>query len=129
KFVHNVLDNKLPMTVALRPGLHVIGWCDIYRMPHDCQAHVGRLGLAVHADFRGQGLGQILLERTLRAALLVGFERVELIVFESNSRAIALYKKFGFEIEGSMRNAKKVNGQYENILLMSRLTPPVWKNN
>ena len=40
---------------------------------------------------------------------------------EDNKNAIALYKKIGFEIEGLMRDAMKVDGVYENTYLMALL--------
>ena len=36
-------------------------------------------------------------------------------------QAIALYKKFGFVTEGFQRNACKVDGEYENLILMGLL--------
>lgn len=123
RFVARLLHEKLPMYVAFIPGLRVVGWCDVYRLPHPCQYHVGRLGMGIHRNFREQGLGTILIERTLKAAALVGIERVELNVFCSNTRAINLYEKFGFQIEGHLRRARKQGTDYEDMLLMARLTP------
>ena len=40
---------------------------------------------------------------------------------ENNKGAIALYRQFGFEIEGVQRNAIFVDGIYENLILMAVL--------
>lgn len=61
------------------------------------------------------------MRRTLEAARAFGVHRVELTVREDNKNATALYKKIGFEIEGLMRAAMKVDGVYENTYLMSLL--------
>jgi hypothetical protein len=47
--------------------------------------------------------------------------RVELSVRENNASAIALYNRVGFEIEGLQRNATRVDGAYENMVLMAIL--------
>ena len=55
---------------------------------------------ALLPQFRGQGIGERLIRRTLAAARAFGLHRVELTVREDNTGAIELYKKIGFEIEG-----------------------------
>ena len=66
-------------------------------------AHVfGDLTVAVDAAAQGQGLGRRLFTELL-AAVQVRFpqvSRVELMVRESNGRAIALYEQLGFRQEG-----------------------------
>ena len=60
---------------------------------------------ALLPQFRRQGIGERLIRQTLAAARAFGLHRVELTVRENNAGAIALYKKFGFAIEGLQRNA------------------------
>ena len=99
----------------------VIGWCDISSFHRETMVHSGVLGLGVIAPYRHQGIGRALLERTLTQARTQGFTRIELTVRQSNQRAIALYKKIGFVIEGLHRKAVRINGQYENQLSMALL--------
>lgn len=46
--------------------------------------------------------------------------RVELEVFASNTAAIALYEKLGFVVEGRKSRARKVDGAYDDDLIMAR---------
>jgi ribosomal protein S18 acetylase RimI-like enzyme len=57
-------------------------------------------GLCVDASARGQGLGTALLNAICTEARLRGFPAVRLDVIDSNTRAIALYQRLGFHIEG-----------------------------
>ena len=84
-------------------------------------AHGGVLGIALLPEFRRQGIGARLIQQTLGAAQAFGLCRVELTVRENNAVAIELYKRVGFEIEGLQRNATKVDGVYENVVLMAIL--------
>jgi ribosomal protein S18 acetylase RimI-like enzyme len=84
-------------------------------------AHVGVLGMALLPEFRGQGLGERLMREALDAARVFGLHRVELTVREDNKNAIALYRKIGFEVEGLMREAIKVDGVCQNMALMGLL--------
>ena len=55
-----------------------------------------RIGIAVAAHARGQGLGQRLLERAIAFAREKGADYVNLFVDPANTRAIALYRRMGF---------------------------------
>ena len=49
--------------------------------------------------------------------------RVELSVFTDNARAIALYQRCGFEIEGTLWAYALRDGRYADVLTMARLHP------
>ena len=53
--------------------------------------------LAVAPDYQGRGLGSALLERALDLLARHGYDVVRLEVRESNERALALYRRYGFE--------------------------------
>jgi ribosomal protein S18 acetylase RimI-like enzyme len=119
-FVQNIISRGYPQFLALSVG-EVVGWCDVLPKTWPIYAHTGVLGVALLPPLRGQGVGRRLIARTLEAARAYGLSRVELTVRENNRNAIALYKKFGFETEGIKRNALKIDGRYENLVLMGLL--------
>ncbi|BCS34788.1 hypothetical protein TBR22_A40140 [Luteitalea sp. TBR-22] len=101
-------------------GERLVGWTDILPGPFEGLTHYGRLGMGVAADARGQGIGPALLQ----AALRLGFERfqrIELEVFASNTRAHRLYLRLGFVEEGRRRAARLIDGQADDILMMGML--------
>jgi len=99
----------------------IIGWCDIETSQREGFSHAGRLGMGILKDYRGQGLGSRLLEETLSVAKVRGLERVELDVYASNTPAISLYKKFNFQVEGQKHKARKLDGAYDDIIVMAIL--------
>ena len=120
EFVDNILSARFPMVVAFVPGPTVIGWCDIQPGRVPSRHHTGTMGLGVHKDFRRQGIGRLLADQALAAAHSLRLERVELEVYSSNEPAINLYLSLDFEEEGVKRRGRKVNGVYEDIILMVR---------
>jgi len=97
----------------------IIGWCDIEGNDHEGFSHSGKLGIGLLREYRGLGLGSKLLNKTLITAIERGLERVELDVYASNHNAINLYKNFNFKVEGQKRRARKLNGVYDDIIMMA----------
>jgi len=85
--------------------------------------HVASIGMAVRDDWQGKGVGTALMEAALDLAdNWLNLTRVELHVYVDNAPAIALYKKFGFDIEGTHRHFAFRNGEYIEGYSMARLT-------
>jgi RimJ/RimL family protein N-acetyltransferase len=120
KYVLDNIKQGHPQLVALAAG-EVIGWCDVVPKPRPIYAHSGVLGIGLLPQMRAKGIGIRLIRQTLAAARSFGFSRIELTVRENNQAAIALYEKVGFETEGLMRQAARVDGAYENVALMALL--------
>lgn len=120
-FVRDSVKNDAVQFVALA-GDQVVGWADIFPAWAQAIAHCGGLGMGVHPDFRGRGIGEQLLRACLDKAPHKGITRVELEVRADNSRAIALYERLGFVREGTKRQAMCFDGVYHDALLMSRLS-------
>ncbi len=78
--------------------------------------------MAVRDDWQGRGVGTALMEAALDLAdNWLGLTRVELTVYTDNAAGIALYEKFGFEIEGTHRRHAFRNGEYVDAYSMARL--------
>ena len=77
------------------------------------------LDLAVRRDLRGQGLASFLLQNFLDHVSHSDVRLIFLEVREFNTSAIALYKKFGFQITGRRPNYYRNPG--ESALLMNLL--------
>jgi len=69
--------------------------------------------------YRGQGYGKKLIDVSILAAKECGFERVELMVNRSNVSAIRFYEKIGFVQEGLKRKARKLDGVYDDVIVMA----------
>jgi diamine N-acetyltransferase len=73
---------------------------------------------------QGKGFGtqavRLLIEFCWRD---LNLHRISLTVFSDNSRAIASYKKSGFEFEGELREAAFISGSWRDLTVMSILNP------
>jgi RimJ/RimL family protein N-acetyltransferase len=120
RFVLGNLKHGTAQFVAL-DGERVVGWCDVTPKGHETLRHSGTLGMGVAAARRGQGIGTRLMAATLDAATANGLSRIELIVRADNTTAITLYRRFGFEMEGTLRRYMRVDGAWFDALLMAKI--------
>ena len=98
-------------------GLHPVG-------PQLRRRHAGVIGLAVAPHAQGRGVGHALMQTLCDYAdRWWGLLRVELTVFADNARAIALYRRHGFVMEGRLRGYAMREGAYCDVLTMARLHP------
>jgi ribosomal protein S18 acetylase RimI-like enzyme len=118
QFVLSHIESDMPQFVALL-GEEVIGWCDVSPMTWEGFAHCGRLGMGVHQDFRGQGIGTQLLAQAMQKSREKGLERIELEVYGSNESAIKFYERAGFVVEGVKKKGRKLDGEYDDLVQMA----------
>ncbi|MDO1584483.1 GNAT family N-acetyltransferase [Rhizobium oryzicola] len=86
------------------------------------RSHAGSIGMGVHDDYTGQGVGTALLAAALDLAdNWLNLRRIELTVYTDNDAAIGLYKKFGFKVEGTLRDFAFRDGEYVDAYTMARM--------
>jgi L-phenylalanine/L-methionine N-acetyltransferase len=86
--------------------------------------HAGDVGMSVHDDFHGRGIGTALMAALVDVAdNWLDLKRLELTVYVDNAPAIRLYRKFSFEVEGRRRGDTFRDGKYVDSFFMARLRP------
>lgn len=70
-------------------------------------SHKVEFGVCILKEFWGYRMGKSLLQQSIHWADENEIKKISLQVLETNEKAIQLYKKLGFEIEGILKNDKK----------------------
>ena len=84
--------------------------------------HVGTFGLIIKKEYRGEGIGKLLMELTLKEAKrLKNINIIHLGVFGDNELAFNLYKKMGFVVYGSLPKGVKHKDHYDSHIMMYKL--------
>lgn len=81
------------------------------------------LVIGVLAQASGRGIGTALLRRAMSWAAGHGLHRLELTVRADNERAVGLYRRLGFAVEGRRSQCLLVDGVFADELYMAMLVP------
>ena len=84
--------------------------------------HCGELGIVVAKKYHGQGIGSTIIQKLIDWAKANGTTtRIQLDTRKDNEYAVRLYKKFGFELEGCLKNETLLNGVYYDLYVMGMM--------
>lgn len=114
------IENLIAL-VAVHEG-RVVGYTATYKHTHPRLKGIGEMGIYIHQDFHSIGLGTVMTKRALGLAEEQGLHRIGLEVVEENRAAAALYKKMGFNGEGTRKDAYYgSDGEYHNLVMMGKI--------
>lgn len=101
-------------------GKHV-GICSMTGNEKQRLKHRASLSISIYQEYTRKGIGSVMFEKLIEIAKDSGKEQLELEVISTNEAALALYKKYGFEIYGEYENYMKYeDGTYVNCFWMMK---------
>jgi [ribosomal protein S18]-alanine N-acetyltransferase len=117
-----LLHARRPFPLSLLPGrspstpnpnlASIVGFSGLWLMLDE--AHITTI--AIHPNYRGRGLGELLINSLVSIAYDVGSDRVTLEVRVTNSVAQNLYRKYGFVVVGTRRRYYSDNNEDAYIM-------------
>lgn len=109
--------------VALLDG-GIVGQASLHMEKNMRRRHAAHIGIGVADPFAGKGVGTALMAELINLAdNWLQLLRLELTVFVDNQSAQGLYRKFGFEVEGTHRAYAMRNGVLMDVHAMARMHP------
>ncbi|HDX9590086.1 TPA: GNAT family N-acetyltransferase [Bacillus pseudomycoides] len=84
-------------------------------------SHKVEFGVCVLQEYWGYGIGKNFLIESINWADSHEIKKITLNVLETNEKAKDLYERYGFEVEGILKNDKVLSdGNYYHTILMGR---------
>ncbi len=91
---------------------------DLWARTIHSMSHVAQLGTFVLPEWRGRGIGAQLAEHTLAFARSNGYEKIVIAPRASNTGAQRFYSRLGFKPSGCFHRQVKIDGKYDDEILM-----------
>jgi RimJ/RimL family protein N-acetyltransferase len=119
KSIHNFIDSKNQYSIIAELDGLIIGNLQFRGGSSQRTAHAGEFGISVLKDYWGNRIGYNLLSQLIKwVRENKVIKKINLEVREDNRSAIALYKKLGFELEGTIRKNFFADGKYHDSHIM-----------
>ena len=118
KFIERFYKSKKDIMLVAIYNNEIIGNAIIERNRIARYNHRAELSITVVKKYWSMGVGSELMSMLIDFCKSTGVEIIYLEVRSDNERAIALYKKFGFERIGVYERFFKIGNEYHNADLM-----------
>lgn len=122
EYIARMLESPREAIIGAFVGEELTGMANLsMTAPRLRVRHRAQMGISLVKACWGRGIGTAMLRALTELAKEAGYEQMELEVACNNERAIALYRRFGFETVGRLPHAMKYrDGSYADLLVMVR---------
>lgn len=118
EMIKNIKLNKSVFLIAELDG-QIIGSSSISKGSTKGDMHSGEIGIIIHQNARGMGIGKKLFESViLDVKKKLKLKIITLNLAKPNKIALKLYKKCGFQVVGIIKNGFHHYGRYYDKVIM-----------
>lgn len=120
--IRSLEGKKASIMLLAMDGEEIAGIATIHSSAKIKARHDGELGIVVAKKYQGQGIGTELIRQLIDWAKGNGVTtRISLDTRADNVKAVELYMKFGFVVEGCRRNSTLLDGKYYDLYVMGMM--------
>ena len=125
-----VAERAEPATASNRPPTPVpdhaapppMGWGSLNVFnAREAYRHVADISVYVERQWRGKGVGRVVLARLVELGREHGFHKLVLSAFPLNQAGVALYERLGFRTVGIYKEQGLLDGTWVDTIIMERL--------
>ena len=120
-FIEGILESPNRIMLVVEIDGEIVGFASANGGRWQRIKHSMHLVIGIAEAYWRRGIGTHLMQEIEKRAKRLGIHRLDLTVMEHNQAARRLYRKIGFQEEGTKRDALKINGRYVNEIMMSKL--------
>ncbi|MDH7605187.1 MAG: GNAT family protein [Melioribacter sp.] len=119
--IANIISRNNKIIFVAEYNNQLIGYISAEGGDYKRNKHSVYIAMGILQAYTGQGIGTMLLKELEKWAYQNKIHRLELTVMVHNKAGLALYKKIGFEIEGTKKHSLLINGSYVDEYYMAKL--------
>lgn len=120
--IRSLEGNQTNIMLLAMDGEEIAGIATISSSGKIKARHDGELGIVVAKKYQGQGIGTELIRQLIEWAKGNGVTtRISLDTRADNIKAVELYMKFGFVVEGCRKNSTLLNGKCFDLYVMGMM--------
>ncbi|GBE26294.1 MAG TPA: N-acetyltransferase [Bacteroidetes bacterium] len=122
------IDYEKIIPILAFDGEKVIGDATLHRSEHGWSRHVGEIRMVTASGYRRRGLGLVLAKEIFLLAQLLGIEKVQAEMMDSQQGAIKVFETIGFQKEAVLNDyVKDLQGRKHNLVIMTQDISRLWE--
>jgi len=118
---HYEADNELFLGIWDNKNIVAIGSISIKHLNHPWSVPQAEFGVSALEEYTSLGIGTHLLKELEKWAIKKKVHRIKAIVRHNNKRALGLYLKFGYQIEGMARETAFFDNQWQHDYYIGKI--------
>lgn len=120
-YIKNLLDEDYSLLLVCEVNGKIVGYISATREKLNRIRHSAYIVIGILQEYTGQGIGTRLFQKMENWAISKHIKRLELTVMCHNTAAIRLYKKMGFQIEGTKNHSMIIDHMFIDEYYMAKL--------
>ena len=118
---HYEADDELYLGVWDDKEIIAEGSMSLSKLGHPWSTTQGAFGLCILEEYTSQGLGTHMLKELEKWAINKKVHRIKATVRHNNKRALGLYLKLGYQIEGMARETAFFDNQWQHEYYIAKI--------
>lgn len=120
-FLEKLASNNASTIFLAEDGSNLLGFIAVISEGPLKRKFSRYVAMGILEGFHGKKIGTKLMELCIQFCIEQDVKRIELTVITENTKAVNLYTKFGFEVEGIKRHSLFIKNNFVNELYMSKI--------
>jgi L-amino acid N-acyltransferase YncA len=119
-------DHRKDCRIIAKIKARVVGWAAISDIS-DRPVYSGVAEISIYVDlhFRGKGVGDSLMDATIKESELNGIWTLQAGIFPENVASLKLHQKYGFRTVGVRERLGRMDDRWRDVLLLERRSKTV----
>jgi len=127
RWVQEIDYNKVYPVLAEHRG-RIVGDATLHMKQYGWQRHIGEIRIVIDKDFRGQGLGKVMIHELINKATGLGLHHIQLSLVETQVKEIKIFERMGFQKIATLpKYIIDVNGHEHDLIIMTTRVSDIWK--
>lgn len=117
--------NERFAVIVIEDNDEIVGWASLNVYSNrSAYSGVADLSIYIRRDYRGKGVGSLLLKEIEYTAIKNDFNKIVLFTFPFNNLGQGLYKKYSYREVGVFKNQGKLDGRFVDVMIMEKILIP-----
>lgn len=127
RWVNEIDYDRVFPVIAEHRG-RIIGDATLHMKQFGWQRHVGEIRIVIAKEFRGKGLGKVMIHELINKATGVGLHHIQLSLVETQVKEIKVFERMGFKKIATLpKYVMDVNGHEHDLIIMTTRVSDIWK--